>query len=125
MVRIGIIGVGGIAQNVHIKELLECKNAKITAICDIDENVLKTVGDKLGIDEKFRFKDYIDLIRCDVVDAVEICTPNYLHVKMAVETVKAGKPVEIEKPLGINYEETKELIETIEKNQVRTLRQKS
>ena len=118
MVRIGIIGVGGIAQSVHIKELLECKDAKITAICDIDKNTLNMVGDKLGIEEENRFENYTDLINCDIVDAVEICTPNYLHVKMAMDTVKAGKPVEIEKPLGINYEETKELSELIEKNNV-------
>ena len=114
MVRIGIIGVGGIAQSVHIKELLECKDARITAICDINKNTLKTVGDRLGINEEYRFEDYNDLINCDVVDAVEICTPNYLHVKMAVDTIKAGKPVEVEKPLGISYEETKELTEAIE-----------
>ncbi|MBE7028305.1 MAG: Gfo/Idh/MocA family oxidoreductase [Ruminococcaceae bacterium] len=118
MIRIGIIGVGGIAQSVHIKELLECKDAKITAICDIDKNRLKTVGDRLNIGEEYRFENYNDLINCDVVDAVEICTPNYLHVKMAVDAVKAGKPVEIEKPLGISYEETKVLTEAIEKTKV-------
>jgi len=47
MIRIGIIGVGGIAQSVHIKELLECKDAKITAICDIDKNRLKVFHDKI------------------------------------------------------------------------------
>lgn len=118
MVRIGIIGVGGIAQGVHIKELLDCKDAKITAICDIDKNTLKTVGDRLGIDEEYRFENYNDLINCDVVDAVEICTPNYLHVKMAIDTINAGKPVEVEKPLGISYEETKELIKAVEENKV-------
>lgn len=117
MLRIGIIGVGGIAQT-HIKQLQDCKDTKITAICDIDKNKLKTVGDRLGIDEEHRFENYIDLINCDVVDAVEICTPNYLHVKMAVDTVKAGKPVEIEKPLGISYEETKELTQAIEEKHV-------
>lgn len=37
VVKIGIIGVGGIAQGVHIPQILNIKEAKITAICDIDE----------------------------------------------------------------------------------------
>ncbi|MBR5508383.1 MAG: Gfo/Idh/MocA family oxidoreductase [Clostridia bacterium] len=118
MVRIGIIGVGGIVQGVHIKELSECDDVKITAICDINRDTLHKVGDQLGIEDEYRFENYNDLINCEIVDAVEICTPNYLHIKMAIDTIKAGKPVEIEKPLGINYEETKELVKTIEENQV-------
>ena len=118
MVRIGIIGVGNIGLGVHISELLECKDANVTAICDIDRDKLKSVGDKLGIEEKYRFENYNDLINCEVVDAVEICTPNYLHVKMAIDTVKAGKPVEIEKPLGLSYEEAQELVNAIEENHV-------
>lgn len=118
MVRIGIIGVGGIARGVHIKELLECDDAKITAICDIDKAALKAVGDMLEIDEAYRYVDYMDLIHSDVVDAVEICTPNYLHIEMAIAAAKAEKPFEIEKPLGMSFEETKGLTEIVEKNHV-------
>jgi len=108
-VRIGIIGVGGIAKSVHIPEIQKSKGGKITAICDIDEQALYDVGEQLGIDENYRFKDYRDLIACDVVDAVEICTPNYLHVPMALDAIHAGKPVNVEKPLSINYLEAKKL----------------
>ena len=113
MVKVGIIGVGGIAQNVHIPQLKECPDAKITAICDIDEDTLKKVGDDLNIDEKYRFKDYKDLIACSEVDAVEVCTPNYLHVKMASDAARAGKSINIEKPLSVSNADTKELTEVI------------
>lgn len=113
MVKIGIIGVGRISA-VHIHGIKEAGNAKITAICDIDKKKLKTVGDELGIPEEYRFSDYNDLINCDEVEAVEICTPNYLHVPMAIAAAKAGKPVEVEKPLGIcANEEIKELIDIV------------
>lgn len=102
MIKIGIIGVGRVAVNHHISGLKSVKDAKITAICDIDENKLKEVGDSLNIPEKYRFIDYNDLINCDEVQAIEICTPNYLHVEMALAAVKAGKPVEVEKPLGLS-----------------------
>ena len=51
--KIGIIGVGMIANTRHIPELLNVENCKITAICDIDENKLKLVGDSLNISSKF------------------------------------------------------------------------
>ena len=118
MLKIGIIGVGGIAQNAHIKELKECKDAKITAICDIEEATLNKVGDDLNLDAKYRFKDYMDLINCDEVDAVQICTPNYLHVEMATAAVKKGKPIEVEKPLGLDYKDTLPLTKALEENPV-------
>lgn len=115
-VRIGIIGVGGIANGAHIPPLLSCEQAVITAICDIDADHLQTTGDKLGLDAAHRFSDYHALIACEDVDAVEICTPNYLHVPMALEVVAAGKKLNIEKPLGITLEETQLLGEALEKN---------
>ncbi len=102
MVNIGIVGCGGISK-VHIKGLMAVEDAKIVAICDIVESKLQTVGDELGIPEKYRFLNYMDLINCPEVDAVEICTPNYLHVPIALEAAKVGKPVEIEKPLSTTY----------------------
>ena len=62
MVRVGIIGVGGIVNNVHIPQLLKIPECKITAICDIDEKQLKKVGDMLGLDDAHRFTDYKELI---------------------------------------------------------------
>ena len=118
MVKIGIIGVGRISAT-HIAGIKKYGNSIITAICDIDEDKLNSVGDSLNIPKEFRFKNYIDLINCDEVEAVEICTPNYLHVPMAIDTVKAGKAVEIEKPLGLCVDEkTDELINLINENHV-------
>lgn len=118
MVKIGIIGVGRISA-VHIGGIKRAGNAQITAVCDIDEEKLKRAGDELGIPEEYRFTDYHDLIACPEVEAVEICTPNYLHVPMAIDVVKAGKPVEVEKPLGISGEEgIPELMAALEEKQV-------
>ena len=118
MVKVGIIGVGGIAQNVHIPQLKKCPDAKITAICDIDEKTLKKVGDDLEIDDKYRFTDYKDLIACQEVDAVEVCTPNYLHVKMAADAARAGKSINVEKPLSISNADTQELVDAIKETNV-------
>ncbi len=116
--RIGIIGLGGISTGRHMSELLKAEGCKITAICDIDETKLKTSGERLNIPEHLRFTDYHDLISCKEVDAVEICTPNYLHVPMAVAAVEAGKPINVEKPLSVNLASAEPLREALEKNPV-------
>ena len=112
--RIGIIGLGGIAHQKHIPELIRINTAQITAVCDINPDRLKSTGDELGIDEAHRFADYHELIACPDVDAVEICTPNYLHVPMATEAVKAGKYVNVEKPLALSTAEAESLGRVLE-----------
>lgn len=104
-IGVGIIGVGSIAHSAHLKPLKDCKNAEVVAICDIDQNALEKVGDEFGIDKEYRFTNYKDLILCKKVDAVEICTPNYLHAQMAIDAINAGKPVNVEKPIALNFEQ--------------------
>ena len=118
MIRIGIIGTGRISAR-HIKEISAVADAKITAVCDVDTDKLNAVADSLGIPADRRFTNYKDLIACDEVDAVEVCTPNHLHVPMAIDVLKAGKPVEIEKPLSTSYKDgVDELLDLIDKTKL-------
>lgn len=113
-VRIGIIGTGGISHK-HIKELLACKDAKIVALCDIDEERLKAAAQETGVAPEKCYTDYRDLIADEEVDAVEVCTPNYVHAEMAIASLAAGKPVNLEKPVALNYEQALKIVEA-EKN---------
>ena len=64
-----------------------------------------------GIDDAHCFTDFKDLINCPEVDAVDICTPNYLHFPVAKYAIEAGKPYNLEKPVGVNAEEANTLAE--------------
>ncbi len=105
-VRVGLVGIGGIANGVHIPGYLECDDCEITAICDIDEQKLKTVGEKLGVSESARFIDYRELIKSGLVDAVDVATSNDCHVEISLAALDAGLPVSVEKPIGITFEES-------------------
>lgn len=118
-VRIGLIGAGGIANGVHIPGYLAIpEECEITALCDIRQDALRAAGDRLNIPEERRFRNARELIRCPQVDAVDICTPNNLHCEMAKEAVLAGKPFSVEKPVGMNYPEVRELYELAEERGV-------
>jgi predicted dehydrogenase len=98
--KIGIIGTGSIAQGKHIPAYVKHPDAEIVAVCDSRADVVERVAAELGIERKFT--DYDDLLKIDEIDAVDICTPNYLHVDPTIKALQAGKHVLVEKPIALN-----------------------
>lgn len=119
-IRVGLIGCGGIA-NKHLNELSNGKGCEIYALCDINEDRLRIDGEKYNVPIERRFKDYHELINLPGVDAVDICTPNCLHVPMSKAAVEAGKPFCCEKPLGISYDETLELEKAADEKGIKSM----
>ena len=58
-----------------------------------------------------RCTDYRDLIVRDDIDVVHVCTPNLYHSEMTVAALESGKHVMCEKPMAINYEGAKAMVE--------------
>ncbi len=114
-IKIGCVGLGTIACCVHLPQIMECKDFELIAICDIDEERLKKVGDEYGIDGSRRYTDYRELIACEDIDAVTICTPNDCHFEIAMEAAQAGKAISLEKPITMNGEEARILADTVMK----------
>jgi len=112
--RVAVIGLGSVAQLVHLPNLLKIKNAEITAVAEINKNRLHSVADKYDI--KRRYTDYTQLLSNDDTDAVIISTPTHLHKKMAIDSLNAGKDVLVEKPLARNSSEGIEILECAKKN---------
>jgi predicted dehydrogenase len=116
-IKIGVIGLGGIAGGAHLPGIARCPDFELTALCDIDRENLDRMGDLYGIGASARFTDYRELIARGGVDAVDICTPNDCHFKIAMEAVNAGKHYSIEKPVTMNAGEARTLAgRTREKN---------
>ncbi len=101
-VKIGIIGAGKISR-AHIKGYTECKDAQITAICDINEDRAIQKAKEYGV--KNIYTDYKELLSNSDVDAVSICTWNNMHAQIAIDALAAGKNVLCEKPMAMNTEQ--------------------
>jgi len=112
--RVAVIGLGSVAQLVHLPNLVKIKNADLTALAEVNKSRLNSVADKYGI--KKRFSDYKQLLNDDEIDAVIIATPTHLHKQMALECLMAGKDVLVEKPLARNSSEGIEIIECAKKH---------
>ena len=104
-IKIGVVGLGGIATAVHLPGIQKSSAGEIAAICDISPETLAAVGERYGVPEDRRFVDYRELIACPDIEAVDICTPNFLHKDAVMETIRYKKPFCVEKPLALNYTE--------------------
>ena len=74
-------------------------------VADIDRSVSNSFS------ELYKVKDFTikEALGNDEVDAVAICTPAETHVSLALEAIKKGKHVFVEKPLALNIQDSKKL----------------
>lgn len=107
-VKIGIIGIGGIANGSHIPAYLQNKKTEVIALCDIDKKRAETAKKKYFKNAEV-YEDYMELLANENIDAVDICTPNYLHSEIAIEAFRAGKHVLCEKPDAVSVEEAEKM----------------
>ncbi len=112
--RIAVIGLGSVAQMVHLPNLMKIKNAEISSVAEINKGKLNFVAEKFKV--KKRFNNHTDLLNDDQTDAVIISTPTHLHKQIAIDCLNAGKDVLVEKPLARNSTEGKDIVECAKKN---------
>ena len=112
--RIALIGAGGIAQNAHIPAYEKMDNVEIVGVCDIIEEKAQKAADRLGVD--FACTDYKKIFEIPNLDAIDICTPNYLHSIIAVEALEKGINVFCEKPDAVSVAEAERMKAAAEKS---------
>ncbi|HLU21961.1 MAG TPA: Gfo/Idh/MocA family oxidoreductase [Bacillaceae bacterium] len=115
MVRVAIIGTGAISGS-HINGYLEFPDrCEIVALCDIFPEKAKQTAERLGLKIPI-YNDYKTLLQQVDVDLVSICTPPYTHAPIAIDSLKAGKHVIVEKPMASSLEECDAMIEAANEN---------
>ncbi|WP_029192543.1 Gfo/Idh/MocA family protein [Paenibacillus harenae] len=115
--RIGLIGLGGMAQE-HIRWMKAEGRFEITAVSDVTEEALLQVGEQLGITPDKRYADFARLIEDPDVDAVVSVTPNHVHADIVRACLQARKPFMAEKPFTRVFEEAVPLLERYERQPV-------
>ena len=120
MIRVGIIGLGGMG-NMHLGCYASVPDAQVVAVADINEAKLKpgasaqkinigTGGGQIDPTKQRLYKKAEKLIADPNVDLVDICLPTYLHAKYAIKALKAGKHVVCEKPMALTYADCKRVL---------------
>lgn len=97
MIRVGVIGAGGIGR-AHVKRIVTgIPGAAVMAVNDINSGLAKEVAGEYGIRYE---EDPHQLIRSEDVDAVIVATWDKTHEEFVVSAINAGKYVFCEKPLA-------------------------
>jgi predicted dehydrogenase len=106
---IGIIGAGGIARGVHIPGYQKLPNAEVVAVSDPFQAAREGAAQQFGIQDTY--EDFNEMLKRDDIHAISVTTPNFLHAEATIAALEAGKHVLCEKPLAMNAEEGRAMVE--------------
>lgn len=112
-ISIGIIGAGGIG-NVHMGTLAKIDGAEVTAVADVYQPLAQQRAEEHGI--KAVHPDPQELLEDESIDAVVIGVPNRFHAALAIEALKRGKHVLLEKPMAIDSAAARTIYEQAEQS---------
>lgn len=111
-VRWGVLSTANIGVKKVIPAMQRGSLSVVTAIASRDQARAQAVAAELGI--RSAYGSYEALLADPDVDAVYVPVPNHLHVPWAIEAIKAGKHVLVEKPVGVNAAEAQLLVDAAE-----------
>jgi predicted dehydrogenase len=111
LIRLGIIGMGRVSLERHIPSIrsIHPQQADIYAAADAMPGHAQQSAAAQGIPHAF--EDYRELLALEEIDAVSICTPTFTHAAIAIDALRAGKHVYLEKPATMNEQEMRDVLE--------------
>lgn len=122
-INIGAIGTGRISRDHDMPGVWKYDHARIIAVADVDAN---RVADAKKLVESYytkkigkaytgvtTYENYIDLLANKDIDAVLISTPDHWHAKNAIDAVRAGKDVYLQKPTSLTIEEGRKMSDAV------------
>ncbi|MCM0720753.1 Gfo/Idh/MocA family oxidoreductase [Parabacteroides sp. W1-Q-101] len=122
-INIGAIGTGRISRDHDMPGVWKYDDVRIIAAADVDAN---RVADAKKLVEGYyskkqgkpysgvtTYENYLDLLANKDIDAVLISTPDHWHAKMAIDAVRAGKDVYLQKPTSLTIEEGRKMSDAV------------
>ena len=112
-VKWGVLGVAKIAVEKVIPAMQRSEACEIVAVASRDRAKARKAAERLGIERAYG--SYGELLADPAIEAVYNPLPNELHVPWTLRAMEAGKPVLCEKPVGLDANEARALIEARER----------
>ncbi len=111
-VRVGVVGTGHLGEH-HVKHFANMNEAILVGVFDTNQNR----GQKIAKNNKTLYFPTLKDLK-NKVDAISIVTPTESHAIIALECMKSGKHVFVEKPMTQSISEANDLIISAKKNNV-------
>lgn len=124
--RLAVIGLGFMGST-HLKAYKNVPAAKLTAVVSNDERQLSGdlsgiqgniggPGEKYDFSEVKKYRDPGEALRDPDIDVVDICLPTDFHASVAIDALRNGKHVLVEKPMALTPEDTDAMLAEARKN---------
>ena len=98
-----VVGLG--VGKAHVRGAVEAQGCKLVALCDLQQAQLDNALEKIpGVQGAALYTDFAEMLKNPEIDVVSVCTPSGLHSDMAVQALRAGKHVLVEKPMDITVD---------------------
>ena len=111
MYKFGIVGCGMIA-SIHADAIKKIDNAVLYAVADNNKENAKAFAQRENV---IAYESFEKLLDDSEIDVVCICTPSCFHAQNAIDAMKKGKHVVVEKPLAFTKAEAKRVLKTSKK----------
>ena len=104
MIRVAIVGTGGIA-HAHMDAYLQLKDrCQVVALVDIIPGKARRFMEEFGLSCD-TYEDHQEILPRQDIDLVDVCTPPFVHAQISINALKSGKNVVCEKPMAASLEE--------------------
>jgi predicted dehydrogenase len=110
LVKVGLIGIGGYAKNVHLPNLKKIEGVVIRGIASRSGASAAVAVKKAGA--AYATSDIDELLRDKELDAVVISTRHATHAGFVLDALSAGKHVFVEKPMAITLDDCKKIVKS-------------
>jgi predicted dehydrogenase len=115
-INVGFVGCGG-RMNAHIRRIMERNkeraDVQAVAVNDIWDKRKERARTATGVDERSVYHDYREVCARPDVDVVVIASPDHWHHLQAMEALRNGKDVYLEKPMTYTVDEAKEIADAV------------
>lgn len=105
--KAAVIGVG--MGRHHIAGYQTHPEAEVVGVADVDETRLKEIGGEFKV--KNLYTDHRKMLAVEKPDIVSVATPNKYHRELTVDALRAGAHVLCEKPMAMNAQEAREMLD--------------
>ena len=120
-VRYAIVGAGDIAQEAMMPGVAHTGNSEIAAIVTGDASKAEALGERYGIEHRYGYDRFGEMLTAGVVDAIYLATPNWRHAEFAVPALQAGVHVLTEKPLEVGAEAAEAIAEAARRSSAKLM----
>ena len=117
--KVGLIGAGWYGKS-DLFRLMQVSEVNVLAICDVDKNHLQEAGKLISERQVSKqipalYADYRKMLAAHQFDLILIGTPDHWHARQAIDVMKAGAHVYLQKPVSVDVLEGEAVLSTARK----------